>query len=333
MTIEPNIAHSQRLRVMMSEPAIERLGDEVRHLLRAVPHELVAPRADAQPHIAFVSRDVTGLSTKHQVLPGTQRFYDALLEARHLRWVHTHSAGTDRPVFAELRRRGVDVTGSAGANAAVVAQTALAGILALARRLPQLMAAQRRHEWAPLIGGSLPPDLAGQTAAVVGWGAIGQGIARHLAMLEMRVVAVRSSATPCEGAAETVAYEGIDAVLPRTDWLVLACPLTERTQHLVDRTRLGLLPDSAYLVNVARGEVVEEDALIEALRASRIAGAFLDVFAHEPLQAGSALWDLPQVIATPHSAGFSSGNAARVDAIFLRQLADRIAGPTQGVAA
>lgn len=311
-------------RLLLSQAARTRLG--ARLDAHAEPVSLEEAERGAPFDAAFVSRDVTGLSTKHEVQPGTARFYGALRAAPALRWVHVHSAGADRPVYVELRARGVQVTTSAGTNAAVVAQTALAGVLALARRFPELLAAQRERRWAPLIGSGLPRDLAGQTAVVVGWGAIGQQIGAWLGMLGLHVVAVRRERAQTEGCDECVGYGDLPAVLPRTDWLVLACPLTERTRGLVDAAALARLPAGAHLVNVARGEVVDEAALIDALRAGRLAGAYLDVFAHEPLPPDSPLWRLPGVIATPHSAGFSDGNAARVEALFLDNLARWRAG-------
>ncbi|MDB5730368.1 MAG: putative D-2-hydroxyacid dehydrogenase, partial [Variovorax sp.] len=270
--------------------------------------------------VAFVSRDVTGLSTKHQVLPDTQRFYDGLLNAPSLRWLHIHSAGADRLIYLDLRQRGVEVTTSSGANAGVVVQTALAAMLALARRFPQLMTAQRDRRWAPLMGSGLPRDLAGQTAVIVGWGPIGQGLGALLRMLGLRVRVVRGSSAPVDRGTETVTFEDIGRVLPQADWLVLACPLTSRTRHLIDAAALALLPPDAQLVNVARGEVVHEAALIDALRAGSLAGAYLDVFEQEPLSAASPLWSLDNVIVTPHSAGHSDGNEKRVAALFLDNL-------------
>lgn len=308
-----------RPRLLLSGSARQRLA-----LCLADQAQLVAledAERGAPFDIAFVTRDVTGLSTKHAVLPDTARFYDALSAQADLRWVHVHSAGADRAVYVALRSRGVQVTTSSGANAAVVAQTALAGLLALARRFPQLGEAQRGRRWAPLIGSGLPRDLAGQTAVVVGWGAIGSQIGAWLGMLGLHVVAVRRERGPAQGAAECVAYDDLPATWPRADWLVLACPLTDRTRGLVDATALARMPPGAHLVNVARGEVVDEAALVAALREGRLGGAYLDVFAQEPLPAESPLWSLPQVIATPHSAGFSDGNAARVDALFLDNLA------------
>lgn len=308
----------QAIRILLSDQARQRLAPVLEQAAQGQALRFVGP-GGGDADLAFVSRDVTGLSTKHRVMPGTQRFYEALRAAPCLQWLHVHSAGADRPVYRELLARGVALTTSAGANADVVAQTALAGLLSLARRFPQLQAAQRARQWAPLIQTGLPRDLRGQTAVIVGWGGIGQQLGAVLQLLGLRVVAVRrQAAAPEEGLqTTTIAYEDLAAVLPRTDWLVLACPLTDRTQQLIDARALALLPATAHLINVSRGEVVDEVALIEALRAGRLAGAHLDVFAQEPLPTDSPLWDMPQVIATPHSAGFSDANAQRVDEAFV----------------
>lgn len=313
------------LRILLSAAALGEHGPAITAALGGRRWEAVAPPAVDDPRaidadVAFVSRDVTGRSTKHELQPATQRFYTAMLEAPSLRWTHTHSAGADRPVFGQLRARGVAVTTSSGANAGVVAQTALAGLLALARHLPQLMAAQRDARWAPLHGADMPRDLHGQTATIVGWGPIGQQIGAVLRLFGMSVVVVRQRATPAGEGFETVEFADLPALLPRTDWLILACPLTDATRGLVSAAALAALPKGARLVNVSRGEVVDEPALVAALRDGRLAGAYLDVFAHEPLPADSPLWALPNVIATPHSAGFSDGNAARVVDIFLDNL-------------
>jgi len=314
------------LRILVSDAARERLGPAVATLLGSRAHRFVAPGSGVDADLAFVSRDVTGLSTKHAVLPNTQAFYDAMLGAGSLRWVHAHSAGADRPIYQTLRARGVAVSTSSGANAAVVAQSALAGLLALARRFPQLMRAQRQCTWAPLIGSGLPRDLAGQTAVIVGWGPIAQHVAASLRLLGLRLVVVRSSATPAAADVETLPFEEIARALPSADWLLLACPLSARTRGLIDARALALLPPGAQLVNVARGELVDEPALIEALRSGQLAGAFLDVFAHEPLPPDSPLWQMDSVIATPHSAGSSDGNAARTAELFIDNLRRWVAG-------
>ena len=299
------------LRILMSRDASAKLGPEVARVLQSRGHVLVAPdeAQAAEADVAFISRDITGLSTKHRVLPQTQQVYDALQASRRLQWVHIHSAGADRPVFVDLRRRGVQVTTSSGANAAVVAQTALLGLLALARQWPRLLAA------------GLPRDLQGQTAVIVGWGPVGQALANLLQALGLNLVVVRRTEGADAGPGiRTVAPPRLHDVLPGADWLVLACPLTPQTRNLVGGRELALLPRHAGLVNVARGEVVDEAALIEALRDGRLGGAYLDVFATEPLAVESPLWDLPNVIVTPHSAGFSDGNATRVAQLFLDNL-------------
>ena len=306
-------------RLLLSDPARERLA--ARLAGQVVLVSLDEAERGEPFDAAFVTREVTGLSTKHDVRPGTARFYEAMRAQPALRWVHVHSAGADRPIYVALRERGVQVTTSTGANAAVVAQTALAGVLALARRFPQLMAAQHEGRWAPLFGSGVPRDLAGQAAVVVGWGPIGRQVGAWLGMLGLRVTAVRRSAGTDESGVACVAYGDLHTVLPHADWLVLACPLTPLTHGLVDAAVLARLPATAHIVNVARGEVVDESALVDALRAGRLSGAFLDVVAHEPLPADSPLWSLPNVIATPHSAGISDGNATRVEAIFLDNLA------------
>lgn len=311
------------LRILLSEAAAGRMAGAIREVLGSRELALLAPgHAEARlADAAFVSRDVTGLSTKHEVLPATQLFHDTLRGARNLRWVHCHSAGADRPIYQELLARGVAVTTSSGANAPVVAQNALLGLLALARHWPRLIAAQREHRWAHLLATGLPRDLQGQTAVIVGWGPIAQEIGRLLQAVGLRLIVARQRDTPAGEGIETITSANLRAVLPRADWLLLACPATPDTHRLIGAAELALLAPHCGLINVARGEVVDEPALIETLRAGRIAGAYLDVFAHEPLPAASPLWDLPNAIVTPHSAGLSDGNEARVAGMFLDNLA------------
>lgn len=312
-------------RLLLSARTQASLWAALQRLLPGTGVEVVTLEAAAadervQVDAAFISRDITGLSLKHVVLDELAGCYRVLRRSPQLAWVHTHSAGADRPIYAELLARGVAVSTSSGANAQVVAQTALAGLLALSRRFPQLMAAQARREWAPLMAGPLPPDLAGQTVLLLGWGPIAQRLQPLLALLGLQVVVVRRTAQPAGPGIETVAHTELARVLPRAQWLLLACPLTPQTQGLVDARALALLPRGAQLINVARGEVVVESALVAALQSGHLAGAFLDVFENEPLVPESPLWGLPGVMVTPHSAGPSAGNAARTADIFVDNL-------------
>jgi phosphoglycerate dehydrogenase-like enzyme len=322
----PSPSPSPPRRVLLSARAQHELAPALQQALaggaamEVVTLEAAAGDEACTVHAAFISRDITGLSTKHRVLAELAACYRVLRRSPGLAWVHTHSAGADRPIYAELMARGVACTTSSGANAEVVAHSALAGLLALSRRFPQLMAAQLKREWAPLVAGPLPPDLAGQTVALVGWGPIARRLQPLLSLLCLHVVVVRHSAEPAAPGIETVTYAQLHQVLPRAQWLLLACPLTPQTRGLIDAAALAQLPSGAQLLNVARGEVVREPDLIDALRSGHLGGAFLDVFEHEPLPAESPLWTLPGVMVTPHAAGHAAGNAARAAAIFTDNL-------------
>lgn len=167
----------------------------------------------------------------------------------------------------------------------------------------------------------MPRDLAGQTAVIVGLGHIGREIARLARALGLKVIGVRRSAlAPGDPVDELCPPSRLAEIAPRADWLILACPLTEQTRGMVDAALLARLPRNARLINIARGEIVDESALVEALRTRRLAGAYLDVFEHEPLPQDSPLWDLPNVIVSPHNSSAASGNDARIFEIFLENL-------------
>jgi phosphoglycerate dehydrogenase-like enzyme len=329
------------LRILMSQQSIDRLGKSVSDSMGQRPYELIsledavaAQRTDAD--VAFISREVTGTSTKHEIHPALQQVYSLLRQSPALRWVHIHSAGADRQIYLDLMAKGVQVCTSSGANAQVVATVALAGMLAMGRRFPLLWAEQQQRQWIPMMGERMPRDLPGQTATVVGWGPIGQKLGSLLQALGMNVVAVRQqvqakplaqpSTQPDNAGVEMVTFEDWHQVLPKTDWLVLACPLTPKTRQLVNAQALALMPPGAHLVNVARGEVVDEPALVAALQSGQLGGAFLDVFAHEPLPKDSPLWAMPQVMVTPHAAGHSDGNETRVAQMFLDNLSRWVKG-------
>ena len=322
------------MKILLSELSLRTLSQDIAKVMgprsfACVSFEDAVASGRRDFDVAFISRDVTGLSTKHELAPSLKACYKVLEESPNLRWVHIHSAGADRDVYLRLRAKGVQVATSSGANAEVVAQTALAGLLALSRKFPELVHAMHAKKWAPLLGSQLPPDLSGQTALLVGWGPIAQRVAQFLSMLGLRLKVVRQKAQTGTLAKfgidssqpEMLTFETIDSALPSTDWIILMCPLTETTRGLINARRLNLLPPGAGLVNVSRGEVVVERDLIEALQNGRLGSAYLDVFEHEPLPQTSPLWNLPNVILTPHSAGFSAGNELRVSHMFLDNLA------------
>ena len=326
MNSDPSLA------ILISDQARERFETPILRILNGRPVQWVGLQAtpDAQGHypvdLAFLSRDVTGSSSKTVLTPTLERYYDILRHSPRLAWIQMHSAGADRPIYQEMLARGVVVTSGSGANAKPVAQMALAGLLALARRLPVLMDSQRRRAWEPLLGPKAPKDLSGQTVMVVGWGPIGQEIGRLCKELGMRVIGVRREPHAPSVADEFIAYAEVTDHLPRADWVVLACPLNDNTRGLLNSASLSLLPPGAHIINVSRGEVIDEPALLAALQAGQVGGAFLDVFVKEPLDPASPLWSLPQVMISPHSAGHTQGHYQAVAEIFFDNLGQWLAG-------
>ncbi len=314
----------QHPRILLSEVTARDLAPQLTEIFGPTGYSHVTAKeihtGTADADLCFISRDITGNSTKQNILPDTQYFYDALKISQSLQWLQVHSAGADRQIFLDLIARGVTLTTSSGASASLVAQTALTGLLSLARRFPQLAAAQRAHVWAPFFKTGLPPDLEGQCATIVGWGPIGQKLGAWLTALGLNIIVVRQSAASLVEGARVVSFADFNSQLPQTDWLILACPLTAQTTQLVNAEALALMQPSAHLINISRGAVIDEPALIEALNSGRLAGAYLDVFAQEPLPTDSPLWDMPNVIATPHTAGFSDGILQRMSQMFIQNL-------------
>jgi phosphoglycerate dehydrogenase-like enzyme len=232
---------------------------------------------------------------------------NSLLEgAKKLRFIQSIGAGTDQFPRDELARRGIRLASARGVNARAVAEHAMALILALSRRVPEARDNQAKHRWRGMIGdlAAREDELGGKTLLVVGLGDIGGRLARLAKAFEMRVIGLRRDPAAGRGAADAVhRMDELNGLLPDTDFVALTCPLTKETEDLIDADAFGRMKPSAYLINVARGRVVDEAALVEALAANRIAGAGIDVTAEEPLAPSSPLWDMPHVLITPHTAG------------------------------
>jgi phosphoglycerate dehydrogenase-like enzyme len=241
------------------------------------------------------------------------------VRAPRLRWVQATSAG----IGELLRRTGLidsDIlfTTAAGVHGSSLAEFVVLGLLHFARDLPALQRRQAARQWHR--HGNR--ELAGRRALVVGLGQVGRVIARRLAALELEVFGLRCRADrPApEGVARLVPQAELTAALGAVDALVLACPLTEQTYHLIGRAELAALRPGAILVNVARGPVIDEAALIEALQSNHLAGAALDVFEEEPLPATSPLWGLPNVLVSPHSASTVEAENRRIVDLLLANL-------------
>jgi phosphoglycerate dehydrogenase-like enzyme len=226
--------------------------------------------------------------------------------AGRLKLIQSISAGTDHYDKDLLRARGIRLASAAGVNAEAVAEHAMALILALSRRLPEARDNQQARHWRGMIGdpSRREDQLTGKTLLIVGMGRIGSRLARLAKAFDMRVIATRRD--PTAGAAGADAVYGaarLNELLGEADIVALACPLTPATENLIDAPALAAMKPAAHLVNVARGRVVDEPALIRALQEGRIAAAALDVAVEEPLPAASPLWTMPNVLITPHTAG------------------------------
>jgi phosphoglycerate dehydrogenase-like enzyme len=277
------------------------------------PDSRLPEAVSATVETAFFSADV---------FPDRSRqFFSAVRKAPKLAWLHVFNAGVDHPIYAEMLARGVRLTTSAGTAAEAIAHTAIAGLLMLARNFPRWLEDQRAHRWNPMRPPDVPRDLPGQTAVIVGLGHIGSEIARLAKAFGLHVIGIRRSAIDVgDFVDELHTPDRLAEVMPRADWLIIAAPLTEATRGLIDAELLGALPGHARLINVARGEIVHEPALVEALRSGKLAGAYLDVFEREPLPEDSPLWDTPNVLVTPHNSAAASGNDRRVYEIFMDNL-------------
>ena len=249
--------------------------------------------------------------------------FDRLLaHAPRLRWVHSATSGVERALTPTALARGIVVTNARGVFSRPIAEHVLLMILALSRRLPQLLELQRERTWQPLEGRELR-DL---TVGIVGYGSLGRAVAALLTAFGSRIVATRRrpGAADDEGAAAHAGASGDDdfpvephldkvygpgdlhALLAESDVVVLAAPLTPETENMIDERAIGAMKRDAWLINVARGRLVDEGALIRALREGRIGGAALDVFREEPLGSGSPFWDVPNLVVTPHTAWSSA---------------------------
>jgi len=236
-----------------------------------------------------------------------------------------HGAGTDMIPVERATAAGVMVANAPGANAVTVAEYALSQMLQLSRRLSRIDRTLREQDWARARlfadGGT---DLAGRTLGVIGTGAIGTALGRMAGLgLSMTVLGHRRSpgALP-----EPMQRASLDELLERSDYVALACPLTEQTRGLIGAKQLARMKQGARLINVSRGAVVDQTALIEALRDGHLGGAALDVFETQPLPADSPLWGFDQVLLSPHMAGITIDSVRRMSRMVVDQVLDMLAG-------
>lgn len=226
--------------------------------------------------------------------------------AGKLRWIHSPAAAVHQLMFPELVNSDVIITNARDVHAPVVAEHVIALLFAMAKKIPQAVRLQEKHLWGK--DKLEPAEVSDATLGLVGLGSIGREITKRASALGMRVIAVRQN--PEKGSVEGIAQlfppSKLNEMLGEADYVVIAAPRTRETENLFDAQRLAKLKPQACLINVSRGALLDESALADALRNHRLAAAALDVFAEEPLPAGSSLWDLDNLLITPHTAAVTN---------------------------
>lgn len=246
---------------------------------------------------------------------GAKGFFRTLLKSPTARWFHSGAAGLDDPVFPRIAAKGVVMTVN-DAAAIGMAEYVLAEVLAQFQRIGERRRLQADREWKKLGF----REIAGSTWAIIGLGAIGQAVAVRAKAFGATVIGVRSDPSKGGPADEVYGTDSLPHILPRADVVVIATPLTDSTRDMVNGEFLVTVKDGSVLVNVGRGAIVDEDALLVALGAGKLAHAVLDVFRTEPLPAESPLWAHPKISMTSHTSALGSGFLARSDALFIDNL-------------
>lgn len=242
--------------------------------------------------------------------------------ARKVRWIHSPAAGVGGMLSPELVASPVVLTNSRGLGATAIAEHVLAVTLAMFRRLPMVVTKQQARQWAQAeaFGPPAPRTIAGSRVLVIGLGAIGGDVARHFVALGAQVTGLRRRAAHTHPSIRVEPPDRLLSVLPDADIVVIAAPLTRETRGLIGERELAAMRRDALIVNVSRGKIIDQAALIGALAAGTIGGAALDVFEHEPLAADNPLWSMPNVLVTPHMAGFRAEHWDEVIALFAENL-------------
>lgn len=267
---------------------------------------------ESRERVLFEFRDV-------EVLVGNNRleaeYFDS---APNLRWLQVMNAGLERLDRQGILQRGFFVTNGSGLSAAPIAEWCIGAMFALAKLFPSYLRNQDRHAWERIRGATV---LEGKTCGIVGLGAIGRATAQRARALGMRVIASRRTVEGVDpDCDELLPYGDLLSLLSRSDYVVICVPLTRETHHLIDSAALAAMKPTAAILNIARGDVIDQDALVAALREGRLGGAALDVTTPEPLGPESPLWDFPNVLITPHTSGSSDRRDGSAAALFIDNL-------------
>jgi len=295
-------------------------------LYRSFPEELFRERGarfGVRMILARTYDEVREAIEEADVYFGSRLAPEEFRRARRLRWIHVPAAGVEKVLFQDLVESDCLVTNSRGCMADAVADHTLGAMLYFARGFDLSVAGQRARRWEPVAERRMPAEVADLSVGLVGFGEIGRAVAARSKALGMTVYAMRRTKglNPAPDLVEAMfGPEDLDALIDRSTFVVLAVPVVPATEHLVGERELRRMGPGRFLINVGRGRLVDEGALVRALKDGWIGGAALDVFEQEPLPPESPLWDLPNVLITPHIAGQTPRYWERVAALFFRNL-------------
>lgn len=290
---------------------LARVADRHIEQIRAVdPRVRVATTADGER--------ARSLAEDAEVIVGWHVPESVVDRAARLKWIHATAAGVDTLLYPPVVDGRVMLTSSVGIHTTVLPEHVMAVVLAFSRRLPMAIRNQIARRWDR--ASTLGEELQGKVLGVLGLGAIGRVLAERAAAFGMRVIGTKRTPEAIACVERVYPPEATDEVLRAADFLVILLPLTSQTRGLIDARALALMKPTAVLINVGRGAVVQEAALIAALREGTIAGAGLDVFEREPLPAESPLYDMANVILTPHVSGASPTYFDRAIPLFCENL-------------
>jgi phosphoglycerate dehydrogenase-like enzyme len=322
------------INVLVITPAFDKsLPQADRETLRQI--SLVSPEINVKDASSLVSAELHGdtsekekldaLLAKTEIIYGLIPPQDLLARAPRLKWIQMMSAGVDRLRDTEIWRSDITITGVSGIHATPIGEFILELMLMFAKRAPHCFQLKQRREWRRF----MPTVLRGKTAGIVGLGNIGREAARLCHAFGMRVIATRRSIKKTGRARyvdRLLPAKELPALLVESDYVIVSVPLTQETRHLIGEKELKKMKSTAYIINIARGGIIDEDALVRAIEKKQIAGAGLDVTAIEPLPAESRLWDLDNVILSPHVAGGMEEYIVHATELFCENLRRYLAG-------
>lgn len=292
--------------------------------LSAAARQRVAESVAARGGEAVFVESVDEANVSPTVIFGSAPI-DYIAAQSELRWVQTHSAGVDHLLAkATPFPRHVTLTNASGVYSTAGGEHILAMMLYFARGLYFYQRHQQRGAWVRDL--SYARLLYGQTLCVLGMGEIGRQVAARAKAFEMRVIGVKRNPYPVDGVERVISPDELDEVLPETQHLAITVPLTAETRGMIDARRLRLLPQGAFVYNIGRGAVIDEEALVEALQSGHLGGAGLDVFVEEPLPEGHPLWSMENVLITPHLGADTPWDNDNAAELFIENFGRFVAG-------